>query len=62
MKEFFQLAAFWLSTRQLVLQTKPYPLGWDLAGCMLGMRDAEQEMGLVIEEMRDEFFNRTSNN
>lgn len=52
MKEFFQLAAFWLLTKELILQSE-LPKGWDLAGCMLGMRDAEQEMKLVLEEMRD---------
>lgn len=47
MKEFFQLAAFWLLTRELILQSE-LPKGLDLAGCMLGMRDAEQEMKLVL--------------
>lgn len=51
MKEFFQLAAFWFLTRELILQSE-LPKGWDLAGCMLGMRDAEQEMKLVLEEIK----------
>lgn len=53
MVEFFKLAAFWLKTRQRVLDPSPMTFGWDLAGCMLGMRDAEQEMELVLAEMRD---------
>lgn len=51
MLEFFNLAAQWLRVRQVVLQTEPLSYGNDIAGCMLGMRDLEREMKLVIEEM-----------
>jgi hypothetical protein len=42
MKEFFQLATFWLQTRQFILAPTELPFGYDLAGCLLGMNDCEK--------------------